>query len=102
MLQEFRNVELDLPHALIMAEVARILTSEVFHIAPQLQRLLRHVVTIALCGERLRLRELSIALDCFDRNPSRYDPRRDPIVRVAANRLRERLRADYTTEGVAA
>jgi tetratricopeptide (TPR) repeat protein len=101
MLPEWSETAPDLPEALILAELARILASASLHHAPQLQRLLRHLVTVALAGETYRLRELSIALDCFGRSASRYDPRRDPIVRVAANRLREKLRTYYDRQGAA-
>jgi tetratricopeptide (TPR) repeat protein len=89
----------DLPRGLIMAELALVVASATFHHAVQLQRLLRHLVTVALTGETQRLRELSIALECFGRSASRYDPRQDPGVRVAANRLREKLRSYYAGEG---
>jgi tetratricopeptide (TPR) repeat protein len=102
MLPEWGAAEFDLPQALILAETARILASATFLHAAQLQRLLRHLVTVALGGETQRLRELSIALECFGRSASRYDPRHDPIVRVAANRLRDKLRAYYEGEGAGA
>lgn len=98
-LPESSSSEFDLPQTLILAELARILPSAGFRRAPQLQRFLDHVVTSTLTGQTTRLREFNLALDCFQRNPSRYDPHRDPIVRVAANRLRHKLKAYYEEEG---
>ena len=37
------------------------------------------------------LREMSIGIEVFHRNPSTYDPKNDPIVRVNVSRLRERV-----------
>ena len=39
------------------------------------------------------VKEAAIALDVFGRDPSRYDPRRDAVVRVEVGRLRKRLAA---------
>ena len=61
--------------------------------------LMRYIVAATLADETHRLRETSIALDVFRRDPGRFDPARDPIVRVSANRLRALLDRYYATEG---
>jgi TolB-like protein/Flp pilus assembly protein TadD len=89
----------DLPPALIRAELARVLASSSFRHALQLQRLLKYMVDAVLTQQDRKLREFSLALDCFQRNAGSYDPRKDPIVRVAAGRLREKLHQYYENEG---
>src|SRR5215831_21122159 len=49
-------------------------------------------------GRRENLKESVIGVSVFDRNPD-YDPKVDPIVRVHARRLREKLDAFYRSEG---
>lgn len=53
----------------------------------------------ALAGEHERLKEMIIGLEVFGRDVDRYDPRRDPIVRVEAGRVREKLARYYAAEG---
>jgi len=89
----------DLPPALIQAELARALASSSFRHALQLQRFFKYMVDAVLAQEPRKLREFSLALDCFQRNPRTYDPRKDPIVRVAAGRLRAKLHHYYENEG---
>src|SRR5215831_8580664 len=48
-------------------------------------------------GRRENLKESVIGVSVFDRNPD-YDPKIDPIVRVHARRLREKLDAFYSSE----
>lgn len=93
--------EFEPTHTLILAELARIKASSSFRRAHQLQRLLSHIVEAALAGEGWKLHEINLALECFRRSPSRYDPHQDSIVRVAANRLRRKLDAYYENEGLA-
>jgi tetratricopeptide (TPR) repeat protein len=83
-------------------DLRRLLASRVFARAARLRELLRYIVAAALADETHRLRETSIALDVFRRDPARFDPARDPIVRVSANRLRALLDRYYASEGVAA
>jgi serine/threonine-protein kinase len=89
----------DLRPALIRAELARILASSSFRGALQPQRLLKYTVDAALAGQEKKLREFSLALDFFQRNPSSFDPRKDPVVRVAVGRVRDKLAHYYQNEG---
>lgn len=58
------------------------------------QMLLRYLVENALEGGLERLKERTIGVELFHREPS-YDTGQDAIVRVAANDIRKRLAAHY-------
>ena len=60
------------------------------------QRFLEYVVHETLAGRGERLKGYSIALEVFGR-PHTFDPVADPIVRIEAGRLREKLRVYYDT-----
>ncbi len=49
-------------------------------------------------GRGERLKGYNVALAVFDR-PNTFDPAVDPIVRIEAARLREKLREYYETDG---
>jgi Tol biopolymer transport system component len=61
---------------------------------------LRFVVDRALAGRRGEIKEIVIAVEALGRSPS-FDPKTDPIVRVEARRLRDRLNSYYENEGKA-
>ncbi|MGE3529466.1 MAG: hypothetical protein AB7G54_08555, partial [Methyloceanibacter sp.] len=82
----------------IREQLARILRSRPFAQARRMQRFLEYVVNEALAGRNNRLKAYNIALEVFDR-PETFDPIVDPLVRVEAARLREKLREYYGTEG---
>ncbi len=60
-----------------------------------------HLVRAALDGQHERLKEVAIGIDVFGRSSADYDPRRDPIVRVEAGRIRDKLARYYAGEGAA-
>lgn len=62
-------------------------------------RFLRWVVEKTLDGQSAAIREYSIGLEVFDRDPS-YDPKIDTIVRVEARRLRKKLEDYYAEAGM--
>lgn len=79
----------------IAAIAERICRSETFRSSPRLQELLRYLVKQqAACP----LKESLIGVEFFRREPG-FDPRKDPIVRVEAHRLRRRLRECHQREG---
>jgi TolB-like protein/tetratricopeptide (TPR) repeat protein len=80
---------------LIQEELSRLIDSDALRRAPSHVRLLRYLVESRVAGDETALRETSIALEVFRRDPSTYDPRTDPIVRVTTGRLRDRLEAHY-------
>ena len=91
--------DFELPSMLVLTELARITASEHFRRSHLLTRLLTYLVHATLAGDTSRLREFNLALECLRRNPSRFDPHKDSSVRVAANRLRQKLAAYYAAEG---
>ena len=83
----------------VQAELRRILESSVFSLAGRLRRFLEYVVRKSLCGETNELKEYTIGLEVFDRGLD-FDPRLDPIVRVEAGRLRQKLQRYYESAGL--
>ena len=84
--------------ARVRAQLARILKSAAFSDAERPSGFLRFVVECALEGRIDEIKESVIALEVLGRNSS-FDSKTDPIVRVEAARLRDRLRSYYDREG---
>jgi TolB-like protein/Flp pilus assembly protein TadD len=82
----------------IRPELEKILSSEPFAQAEGLKRFLRYAVEHTLSGEGDLLKEYRLGLEVFDRDSS-FDPRTDPVVRMAARRLRSKLQDYYEREG---
>jgi len=83
---------------LIRQQLDRIVKSDPFIQSSRRQRFLKYVVHETLAGRGQRLKGYSIALEVFGR-PDTFDPMADPIVRIEAGRLREKLRCFYNTDG---
>jgi TolB-like protein len=62
------------------------------------QRFLEFIVNETLAGRGDRLKGYTIGREVFDR-PEEFDPNLDPIVRMEAARLRDRLREYYDGDG---
>jgi TolB-like protein/Tfp pilus assembly protein PilF len=82
----------------IRHQLDRILHSGPFHQSQRRQRFLEYLVNETLAGRGERLKGYNVALEVFDR-PETFDPVVDPVVRIEAARLREKLREYYETEG---
>jgi len=82
----------------ISEQLARILKSGPFHQSPRRQRFLEYIVNETLAGRGERLKGYNVALEVFDR-PNTFDSNVDPIVRMEAARLRDRLREYYEADG---
>ena len=82
----------------IRAQLHRILASRAFASSPRMSRFVQFSVEEMLAGRSDELKETTIGLAVFDRPPD-YDPRLDPIVRVEARRVREKLSRYYETDG---
>ncbi len=82
----------------VAAHLARIEASSGFARAGRLARFLRFVVEETLAGRGGQIKEYSIAIQVFGRQPS-YDPQVDSLVRVQASLLRTRLSEYYSAEG---
>ncbi len=81
---------------LIRSELERLLSSDFLRRSPSHLRLLRYLVDKRLANDEGALREMSIGIEIFQRDPATYDPKNDPIVRVNVSRLRERLLKHYS------
>jgi eukaryotic-like serine/threonine-protein kinase len=75
-----------------------ILSADAFSGSERLRRFLQFLVERTLAGKTDDLKEYTIGLEVFDRDPS-YDPRVDSTVRVHAGKLRDRLREYYLGQG---
>src|SRR5262249_51232322 len=82
----------------VLRELERILKSDGFFRNNRLSRFLQFVVERHLEGMSQELKESVIAVEVFNRSPD-YDPKRDPIVRTEAARLRAKLNEYYVTGG---
>src|SRR5262249_58598330 len=82
----------------VRAQVERILASAAFADAERASSFLRFVVERKLEGRGGEIKEFVIAVEVLGRTAS-FDSKIDPIVRVEAGRLRDRLRAYYEQEG---
>ena len=86
--------------ARVRAQLSRILTSAIFTDAGRASRFLRFIVEHSLDGRSGEIKESVIAVEVLGRSPS-FDSKTDPIVRVEAGRLRDRLREYYDRHGPA-
>jgi adenylate cyclase len=82
----------------VQRQLERVLSSGGFRKCPQLVRFLRFAVGQALAGSDGASKETLIGIEIFGRRPD-YDPGSDPVVRVEARRLRDKLAQYYRTEG---
>ena len=82
----------------VREQLVRILNSGPFLQSGRRQRFLEYLVIETLAGRGERLKGFNIALEVFDR-PETFDSAVDPIVRMEASRLRDRLREYYETAG---
>ena len=62
------------------------------------QRFLEYIVSEALAGRGERLKGYNIAIEVFER-PNDFDPNVDPVVRIEAGKLRDKLREYYEADG---
>jgi tetratricopeptide (TPR) repeat protein len=82
----------------VLRELERVLASPGFARNERISGFLRFVVERRLAGRDNELKESVLGAEVFGRSPD-YDPKRDPIVRTEAGRLRSRLIEYYAREG---
>lgn len=82
----------------VRAQLERILRSGAFQQSKRRQRFLEFIVNEALAGRGERLKGYTIAIEVFER-PTTFDAAADPVVRIEAGRLRDKLREYYEGEG---
>lgn len=80
--------------ATLRAQLDRILNSTHFKNSKRCQSLLAYVVEEAIQGHLDRLKERTIGVEVFGRNPA-YDTNEDGVVRTAAAEVRKRLAQYY-------
>lgn len=83
--------------ATIEAQLERVLGSRRFGNSRKLAAFLRFATEQALAGRPDQINQASIAAHVYER--ADFDPRKDPLVRVEANRLRKALDRYYAEEG---
>ncbi len=84
----------DLPRSEVLAELDRVLESHQFHTSKKCSRFLRHIVQAAVDGRFDCLKERTLGVDVFNREPH-YDTNQDPVVRGTAGEVRKRLAQYY-------
>jgi hypothetical protein len=83
----------------IKQTIDRVMASKHFAHAPMKQKFLRLICDFHIAGRGAELNEYLIGREVFDRDNS-YNPATDPIVRVGAHGVREKLERYYQKEGV--
>ena len=78
----------------VRAELERILASEVFSRSQHLRRFLSFIVEQRLAGQGHSLKESVLAHELYGKGTD-FDGGTDPVVRVDARRLRDKLREYY-------
>jgi hypothetical protein len=81
-----------------LEQLARILSSPQFRTTKRCSHLLQFVVEHASNNDFECLRERSLGVAVFDRDPN-YDSNEDPVVRIAAGEVRKRLAQYYLQPG---
>ena len=84
----------DLSHAAVRAQLERILTSDIFSRSQQLRRFLSFIVEQQLAGQSHAIKESVLAHELYGKGTD-FDSGNDPVVRVDARRLRDKLREYY-------
>jgi TolB-like protein len=82
----------------VREQLDRILKSRPFLQSRRRQRFLEYIVNETLAGRGDRLKGYAVARDVFDRAEG-FDPNVDPVVRIEAARLRDKLREYYDAAG---
>lgn len=83
-------------HAQVRDQLKHILAHPLFNQSKRYPVMLRYVVEQTLLGNMDQLKERTIGIEIFDREPL-YDPSADPVVRFTASEIRKRL-AQYYVE----
>ena len=83
----------------IRTQLGRILASALFSGSLRSSQFLQFVVSRSIEGRPEEIKESSIGIEVYGRDPSSYDPKTDSIVRAEASRLRAKLREYYEALG---
>src|SRR5262245_4692029 len=86
--------EHDLLREEILAQLERLLANPLFRNSKRYPTLLRYVVERTLDGHPGELKERTLGVEVFGREPD-YDTNLDPVVRITAAEIRKRLAQYY-------
>jgi hypothetical protein len=82
----------------VLAQLERLLQNSHFHKSKRFPIFLRFVVSEALAGRADQLKERTLGIEVFGKDPN-YDTTDDPIVRVTAGEIRKRIAQYYQEPG---
>jgi hypothetical protein len=82
----------------VMSALNELLNNPGFKASARNKRFLRYVVEETLAGRSGKIKSYVIAVDVFGRS-ARFDPQKDPIVRIEAARLRAAIELYYASCG---
>src|ERR1700737_3270341 len=82
----------------ILAQLERLLRNSHFHKSKRFPVFLRFVVKEVLAGRADQLKERTLGMEVFGKEPN-YDTTDDPIVRVTAGEIRKRIAQYYQEPG---
>jgi hypothetical protein len=86
------------PSEAVREQLGRILASPLFRSSKHYPNFLRHVVEQTLAGRSAGLKERSLGMEVFGRDPH-YDTNADPVVRTSACEVRKRIAQYYHEPG---
>lgn len=84
---------------LVEYQLMQILASPYFKSAQQLQKFLKYVVRKTLANQENHLKQYTIAVEGLEL-PTDFDSDNNPLIRIVAGRVRERLDKYYKKEGI--
>src|SRR5579872_3425124 len=82
----------------IRIQLERMLANPLFKNSKRYPNLLRHIVERTLEGQQDDLRERTLGVEVFGREPN-YDTNADPVVRATAGEIRKRIAQYYHEHG---
>src|ERR1700722_5861054 len=82
----------------VREQLARVLASPPFRSSKRYPEFLRYTVEHALTGETENIKERTLGIEVFGREPN-YDSNLDPVVRMTAAEVRKRLEQYYQARG---
>jgi len=82
----------------VLQQLERLLVNKHFHKSKRFPVFLRFVVTEVLAGRAEHLKERTLGIEVFGKDPN-YDSTEDPIVRVTAGEIRKRIAQYYQEPG---
>ncbi len=83
---------------LVEHQLLKILNSQYFKSAHQIQKFLAYVVHKTIAGQQQKLKQYTIAVEGLEL-PTNFDSDNNPVIRIIAGRVREKLKKYYDKEG---